>query len=71
MHGGVSEFKRDVPEKTDAYPEVNMYGRILPAKGIYFRYVDGLCLDNVKTETYFDDARDEFIFDAVKNLVII
>ena len=44
------------------YPEVYVYGRVLPAKGIYFRYINGLTLENVKVETYRPDVRDDFVF---------
>ena len=67
LDGGVKEYKREVPEEAQDYPEVFVYGRILPAKGIYFRHIDGLTLDNVTVETYRPDAREDFIFDDVKN----
>lgn len=66
--GGVSEYEREVPEKAQEYPEVYGYGRILPAKGIYFRHVDGLTLDNVRVETIRPDVREDFVFDDVKGL---
>ena len=65
LDGGVKEYKRDVPEDAQDYPEVFVYGRILPAKGIYFRHINGLILDNVTVETYRADAREDFIFDDV------
>ena len=37
LSGGVQEYKKEVPEDAQDYPEVYVYGRILPAKGIYFR----------------------------------
>ncbi|MBQ6922431.1 MAG: hypothetical protein IJQ66_05010 [Clostridia bacterium] len=42
-----------------------MYGKILPAKGIYFRHIRGLTLDKVKVETYRPDMRKEFVFNDV------
>jgi hypothetical protein len=42
----------------------------LPAKGIYFRHIDGLTLENVSVETYRDDKREGFVFDSVQNLKI-
>ena len=65
LDGGVKEYKKDVPEDAQTYPEVYVYGRILPAKGIYFRYIDGLCLDNVTVETYRPDVREDFVFEKV------
>ncbi len=67
VDGGVKEYNRNVPETAQDYPEVYVYGRILPAKGIYFRYVDGLTLDNVTVETYREDRREDFVFDKVTN----
>ena len=65
LAGGVKEYNKNVPDVPPAYPEVYVYGRILPAKGIYFRYVDGLVLDNVTVETYHDDTREDFVFEKV------
>ncbi len=66
LDGGVKNYKREVPEDAQAYPEVYVYGRILPAKGIYFRHIDGLTLDNVTVDTYRPDVREDFVFDDVK-----
>lgn len=66
LDGGVQEYNRNVPEEAQDYPEVYVYGRILLAKGIYFRHIDGLVLDNVTVETYREDVREDFVFDDVK-----
>ena len=66
LDGGIKEYNRNVPEEAQDYPEVYVYGRILPAKGIYFRHIDGLTLKNVTVETYREDAREDFVFDDVK-----
>lgn len=65
LAGGVKEYNKNVPDVPPAYPEVYVYGRILPAKGIYFRYVDGLTLDNVTVDTYNPDTREDFVFEHV------
>jgi len=65
LDGGVQTYNKEVPDVAPAYPEVYVYGKILPAKGIYFRYVDGLTLDNVTVETYRPDAREDFVFEHV------
>jgi len=65
LDGGVKTYKKDVPEEAQDYPEVYVYGRILPAKGIYFRHIDGLTLDNVTVETYRPDVREDFVFSDV------
>ena len=65
LDGGVQEYKKEAPEEAQDYPEVFVYGRILPAKGIYFRHIDGLTLDSVTVETYREDKRNEFVFENV------
>ena len=67
LDGGVKEYKKEVPEEAQDYPEVFVYGRILPAKGIYFRHINGLTLENCVAETYREDCREEFVFDSVNN----
>ena len=65
LDGGVKEYNKEVPEDAQDYPEVYVYGRILPAKGIYFRHIDGLTIDNVTVETYRKDVRAPFVFENV------
>ena len=67
LDGGVKTYNTEVPEEACDYPEVFVYGRILPAKGIYFRYINGLTLDKVTVETYRPDAREDFVFKSVSN----
>lgn len=71
LDGGVQEFNPIVPEEPKPYPEVNTYGRFLPAKGIYFRHIDGLTLDNVTVTVDKTDVREDFVFDRVENLKIV
>ena len=52
-------------DEAQDYPEVFVYGRILPAKGIYFRHIDGLILENVTVETYRPDEREDFVFEDI------
>ena len=70
LDGGVKNYKREVPEEAQDYPEVYVYGRILPAKGIYFRHIEGLTLENVKVKTYREDKREDFVFDNVADLLV-
>ncbi len=65
LEGGVKEFNADVPEEAQDYPEVYVYGKILPAKGIYFRHVEGLSLTNVKVNVLSEDVREDFVFNNV------
>ncbi len=66
LDGGVRVFDERVPEEAQDYPEVFVYGRILPAKGIFFRHIEGLTLDDVTVETYREDKREDFVFVNVK-----
>ena len=66
LDGGVKTYRKDVPENAQDYPEVYVYGRILPAKGIYFRHIRGLTLENVTAQTYRPDVREQFVFDDVE-----
>lgn len=51
-----------------SYPEVNMFGRILPAKMMYFRHIKGLDLTYVVVKTRLHDSREQFVFDDVSEL---
>jgi hypothetical protein len=44
-------------EKEAAYPEYSMFGRVMPAFGIYLRHVRGVSFNNVRTTTAKPDAR--------------
>lgn len=66
LDGGVKEYNKNVPEQPIvAYPEVFVYGRILPAKGIFFRHINGLKLENVTVTTDRPDVREDFVFSDV------
>lgn len=65
LDGGVKTYNKVVPDIPPKYPEVYVYGKILPAKGIYFRYINGLTLDNVTVETYRPDAREDFVLEHI------
>ena len=71
LDGGIQTFNPDVPQEPKPYPEVNTYGRFLPAKGIFFRDVEGLTLDNVKIIVDKPDVREDFVFERVNGLKII
>ena len=71
LSGGCNYYHKRVPEDAQDYPEVYVYGKILPAKGIYFRHIDGLILKNINIKTLNDDIREDLIFDDIKNLNII
>lgn len=64
LYGGVKEFNKVVPEKPlSPYPEAYVYGKILPASGIYFRFIKNLSLDNIKIKTIYKDKRKTIVQD--------
>lgn len=67
LDGGVDEYNRDVPEEAYIYPEVFVYGSILPAKGIYFRHIDGLNLKNIVIKTKRKDKRENIVLDDIND----
>jgi polygalacturonase len=61
--GGKDEDARvKLPEQESAYPEIRMFGPVMPAYGVYARHVRGLTLKNVRTVVTAPDARPERIF---------
>jgi polygalacturonase len=65
--GTAADFRREVAEKLDAYPEFSMFG-VLPAYGLYCRHVKGLRLRGVVTAFDKPDARPAVICDDVERL---
>lgn len=58
--GGTADAAgRQLPEKESAYPEIDMFGKTMPAYGIYARHVRGLKLDDVTVTPTKPDARPE------------
>ena len=68
LDGGCQSFNPEVPDGAVGYPEVFVYGNILPAKGIFFRHIDGLTIENLTVETERPDVREDFIYVDVTNL---
>lgn len=59
--GTVGAAKIRLPEKESAYPECSMFGKAMPACGIYARHVRGLSLHNVQTTLLEPDERPDMI----------
>ncbi len=69
--GGTKEdADRAAPEKPDAYPEYSMFGRRLPAYGLYCRHVKGLKLLNVQLQLANADQRRPVVFEDVEDALI-
>lgn len=71
LDGGVTEFNPIVPDIAPEYPEVNVYGKVLPASAIYFRYVNNLLLKDVKVKLLHPDKRPYYVFDSINNKIIL
>jgi polygalacturonase len=69
LGGGTAEDARlQLPEKESAYPEIHMFGKVLPAYGLYLRHVRGVTLRNVRMSATAPDARPEKIFIDVEGM---
>lgn len=55
--GTADDAAVQLPEKATSYPEYSMFGKTLPAYGLYARHVDGLTLHNVQLTPLLPDAR--------------
>jgi polygalacturonase len=61
--GGTAEAaKVQLAEKEKAYPEFEMFGKTMPAYGIYARHVRGMKLQSVSTSVIAADARPATVF---------
>jgi len=66
--GKPAEGQVQLPEKESAYPEYNMFGRVLPAYGIYARHVRGVTFKNVQMITSQPDARGRAVLVDVEGV---
>lgn len=55
--GNSADAQIQLPEKVSAYPEYSMFGKIMPAYGIYVRHVRGITFKNVRMDVIIPDAR--------------
>lgn len=69
--GGVKkgEFKTEVAEMEDSYPEGNMWGN-LPAYGFYIRHARGIKLNNINISFKENDQRPAIILDDANDIKI-
>lgn len=63
LDGGVNSLPERITEPKEKYPEVSIFGKILPAKGIYARFTKNLHFDNVIFKFLHNDIRKEIIID--------
>jgi polygalacturonase len=57
-----------LPEKENGYPEITMFGKELPAYGLYARHVTGLTATNVVMELAAPDLRPAIFCEDAKDL---
>jgi polygalacturonase len=55
--GKAEDAQIQLPEKEATYPEYSMFGKIMPAFGVYLRHVNGVTCDHVKLSVATPDAR--------------
>ena len=66
--GKLADAQIQLPEKESAYPEYSMFGKTMPAYGIYARHVRGITFKNVQMTVKNPDARPSTIFVDVEDL---
>jgi polygalacturonase len=57
--GTAADAQIQLAEKESSYPEYNMFGKVMPAYGIYARHVRGVSFTNVRITVAAPDARPE------------
>jgi len=67
--GTLEQAQVKLPEKEAAYPEYNMFGRVMPAFGLYLRHVHDVSLKNVRTTVVNPDARPAAVFVDVDSVI--
>ncbi len=71
LQGGIQDDFAEVSEDAQDYPEVYVYGRTLPASGIFFRHIDGLLVENLTVRVLRDDKRPPTVLRSVSNASVI
>lgn len=66
--GTAKAAKVQLPEKESAYPEFSMFGKTLPAYGIYARHVRGIKFQDVRMSSLKADARPATMFVDVEDV---
>jgi polygalacturonase len=66
--GTLEQAQVQLPEKEAAYPEYSMFGRVMPASGLYLRHVRGVTFKNVRTTVKTSDARPAAAFIDVEDM---
>jgi hypothetical protein len=68
QEGGDQKRAALIPaELVSNYPEADMFGETLPAKGFFARHVNGLRIEAMTLATMRPDERPDFWFENVRN----
>jgi polygalacturonase len=65
--GTLSDFNREIPERTNEYPKAKMFGN-LPSYGFYIRHAKGISLKNVFLSYESNEERPVIYCDNVKDI---
>jgi polygalacturonase len=66
--GTGADAKIELPEKEATYPEWNMFGKVMPASGVYARHVRDVTFKNVQARVLKDDARPPVVLIDAKGV---
>ena len=66
--GNLADAQIQLPEKESAYPEYGMFGKIMPAYGIYMRHARHVSFERVQTWVTNPDARPATVFVDVEDV---
>jgi polygalacturonase len=64
--GTKKDSKIDLPENETLYPEVNMFGEVLPSSGLFVRHAKGIIIQNISFQNRNVDFRPSMVFNDVK-----
>jgi hypothetical protein len=66
--GNAADAQVQLAENEASYPEIGMFGTVMPAYGIYARHVKGINFKNVKTSVGLADGRPAIAFVDVQGV---
>jgi len=66
--GKAEDAQVQLPEKEATYPEYNMFGKVMPAYGLYLRHVDGVSFNKISITPSKPDARPVMVLIDVNGM---
>jgi hypothetical protein len=67
--GTAAQAKVRLAERESAYPEYSMFGKVMPAYGLYLRHVRGVQLNGIRTVATAPEGRPERVLIDVEGVV--